>query len=154
MSGPISTFLFKSDRIRHLGRFLVSNLLLASFIIEKLGAAWEMGIDVFVDSAFHFDTNSDSTSRVDVDPDAEWYVVNVHCKSSTVVYPLLLCFPLRGRIQRKTWFIWDLMPEMTITTLCPLQSRLQHSYHLPWATLSRVDRNPTPESTLSPSQRL
>jgi hypothetical protein len=35
-------------------------------------------------------------------------------------------------------------------TLCPLQSRLQHIYHgQPYA---RVDLNPMPESTLSPSQ--
>jgi hypothetical protein len=37
-------------------------------------------------------------------------------------------------------------------TLCPLQSRLQHIYHgQPYA---RVDLNPMPESTLSPSQGL
>jgi hypothetical protein len=37
-------------------------------------------------------------------------------------------------------------------TLCPLQSRLQHIYHgQPYA---RVDLNPAPESTLSPSQGL
>jgi hypothetical protein len=35
-------------------------------------------------------------------------------------------------------------------TLSPLQSRLQHIYHVqPYA---RVDLNPMPESTLSPSQ--
>jgi hypothetical protein len=37
-------------------------------------------------------------------------------------------------------------------TLCPLQSQLQHIYHRrPYA---RIDLNPLPESTLSPSQRL
>ncbi len=37
-------------------------------------------------------------------------------------------------------------------TFCPLQSRLQHIYHgQPYA---RVDLNPMPESTLSPSQGL
>jgi hypothetical protein len=45
------------------------------------------------------------------------------------------------------------MPELTLTsTLCPLQSRLQHIYHgQPYAS---VDPNPMPESTLSPSQAL
>ncbi len=45
------------------------------------------------------------------------------------------------------------MPELTLTlTLCPLQSRLQHIYHgQPYA---RVDLNPRPESTVSPSQGL
>jgi hypothetical protein len=37
-------------------------------------------------------------------------------------------------------------------TLCSLQSRLQHNYH--GQTYARVDFNPMPESTLSPSQRL
>jgi hypothetical protein len=37
-------------------------------------------------------------------------------------------------------------------TLCPLQSRLQHSYHCqPYV---KIDLNPVPELTLSPSQRL
>jgi hypothetical protein len=36
-------------------------------------------------------------------------------------------------------------------TLCALQSRLQHIYQ---ATHARVDLNPMPESTLSPSQGL
>jgi hypothetical protein len=37
-------------------------------------------------------------------------------------------------------------------TLCPLKSRLEHIYHgQPYA---RVDLNPMPESTLSPSQGL
>ncbi len=59
-----------------------------------------MGIEeVFLDPAIHFDTNSDSTSRVDVDPDAEWHVVDVmYTKSSTsgLPPPPLFCFsPLR-----------------------------------------------------------
>jgi hypothetical protein len=37
-------------------------------------------------------------------------------------------------------------------TLCALQSRLQHIYH--GQPYTRVDLNPTPESTLSPSQGL
>jgi hypothetical protein len=37
-------------------------------------------------------------------------------------------------------------------TLCPLQSRLQHIYH--GQPNARVDLNPIPESTLSPSQGL
>ncbi len=37
-------------------------------------------------------------------------------------------------------------------TLCPLQSRLQHIYH--GQTYARIDLNPMPESTLSPSQGL
>jgi hypothetical protein len=36
--------------------------------------------------------------------------------------------------------------------LCPLQSRLQHIYH--WQPYARVDPNPMPELTLSPSQGL
>ncbi len=47
------------------------------------------------------------------------------------------------------------MPELTIymyLTLCKLQSRLQHIYHR--QTYARVDLNPMPESTLSPSQGL
>jgi hypothetical protein len=46
------------------------------------------------------------------------------------------------------------MPELTITSpyVHPLQSRLQHIYYgQPYA---RVDLNPMPESTLSPSQGL
>jgi hypothetical protein len=37
-------------------------------------------------------------------------------------------------------------------TLYPLQSQLQHIYH--WQPYARVDRNPMPETTLSPSQGL
>jgi hypothetical protein len=37
-------------------------------------------------------------------------------------------------------------------TLCPLKSRLQHVYH--GQLYARVDLNPMPESTLSPSQSL
>ncbi len=52
--------------------------------------------------------------------------------------------------------VWDLMGPYTGVdynlTLCPLHSRLQHIYHgQPYA---RVDLNPMPESTLSPSQGL
>jgi len=57
---------------------MLSYILLASFaIIEKLGAVWEMGIEVFVDSAFHTDANPDSTSCVDVDPGTERNVVDM-----------------------------------------------------------------------------
>ncbi len=46
----------------------------------------------------------------------------------------------------------DPMLELTITSIYPLQSPLQHIYHgQPYA---RVDHNPMPESTLSPSQGL
>ncbi len=66
--------ILKSD----LRRFLVRYLLLASFsFIEKLGAVWGMGIEVFVDSAFHTDGNPESTYRVDVDPGTERNVVDM-----------------------------------------------------------------------------
>ncbi len=45
--------------------------------------------------------------------------------------------------------VWDRMQELTI---CSLQNRLQHIYHRqPYA---RVDLNPMPELTLSPSKGL
>jgi hypothetical protein len=76
----------------------------------------------------------------------------IHCYyfSSTV---FCLCVGERTTvlywIQRKTWFYAGIDYNLT---LCPLQSRLQHVYHgQPYA---RVDLNPMPESTLSPSQGL
>ncbi len=36
-----------------------------------------MGIEVFVDSAFHTDANPNNTSRVDVDPGTERNVVDM-----------------------------------------------------------------------------
>ncbi len=53
-----------------------------------------MGIEVFVDPAFHFDTNSDSTSRVDVDPDLEWHIVVVMytINIQPLAYPPLFMF--------------------------------------------------------------
>ncbi len=58
----------------------------------------------------------------------------------------------RGQIQRKTWCMGTYAGVDYNLTLCPLQSRLQHIYHgQPYA---RVDLNPVPESTLSPSQGL
>ncbi len=45
------------------------------------------------------------------------------------------------------------MPELTITSpYVHSKSRLQHIYH--WQHYARVDLNPMPESTLSPSQGL
>jgi hypothetical protein len=44
-------------------------------------------------------------------------------------------------------WVWDLTPELTITSPHRLQSRPQHKYHgQPYA---RVDLNPMPDSTLS-----
>ncbi len=65
------------------------------------------------------------------------------------------CARARGRIQRKPWCMDGSHGtyagvDYNHHTLCPLQSRLQHIYHgQPYA---RVDLNPMPESTLSPSQ--
>jgi hypothetical protein len=57
----------------------------------------------------------------------------------------------RGRIQRKAWCMGPYagVDYSCNLTLCPLQSRLQRIYHgQPYA---RVDLNPMPESSLSPS---
>ncbi len=63
---------------------------------------------------------------------------------------LILCAALRGRIQRKTWRMEPYVEADYNFPLCPLQSRLLHIYHgQPYA---RVDLNPMPKSTLSPSQ--
>jgi hypothetical protein len=57
-----------------------------------------------------------------------------------------------GRIQRKTWCMGPYAGVDLNLTLCPLQSRHQHIYHgQPYA---RVDLNPMPELSLSPSQGL
>ncbi len=72
---------------------------------------------------------------------------------------ILLPFVFQRPNPKKKYGVWDPMSEMTITItfhshLCPLQSRLQHTYHgKPYA---RVDRNPLTKSTffLFPSQEL
>ncbi len=57
-----------------------------------------------------------------------------------------------GGIQRQTWCMGSYVGVDYNFTLCPLQGRLQHTYHgQPYA---KVDLNPMPESTLSPSQGL
>jgi hypothetical protein len=57
-----------------------------------------------------------------------------------------------GRIQRKTWGVWDPMPELTRTSPVPSNIRLQHIWHgKPYA---RVDLSTIPASSLSPSQGL
>ncbi len=57
-----------------------------------------------------------------------------------------------GRIQRETWCMGPYAGADYNLTLCLLQSRLQHIQHgQPYA---KVDLNPVPESTLSPSQGL
>jgi hypothetical protein len=58
----------------------------------------------------------------------------------------------RGRILRKTWCMGPYAGVDYNLTLCPLQIRLQHIY--PGQPSARVGLNPTPESTLSPSQGL
>ena len=54
----------------------------------------------------------------------------------------------RGRIQRKTWCMRPYAGVDYNLTLCPLQ----HTYH--GQPNARVEVNPIPESTLSPSQWL
>jgi hypothetical protein len=57
-----------------------------------------------------------------------------------------------GRIRRKTCCMGPYAGADYNLFLCTLQSRLHHIYHRqPYA---RVDLNPMPESTLSPSQGL
>jgi hypothetical protein len=70
-------------------------------------------------------------------------------RTTCTPFPLSWGLDCIGRIQR------DPMPELTndhSLTLCPLQSQLHHIYH--GKPYSRVDLNPKPESTLSPSQGL
>ncbi len=55
----------------------------------------------------------------------------------------------RALKEKNAWYVR--MPELNLT-LCRLQSRLQHICH--GQSYARVDLNPMPESTLSPSQGL
>ncbi len=58
----------------------------------------------------------------------------------------------RDCIQRKTWCIGPYVGVDYNVAVCRLQSRLQHIYHgQPYV---RVDLNPVPELTLSPSKGL
>jgi hypothetical protein len=58
-----------------------------------------------------------------------------------------------GGIQSKTWCMGSYAGVDYNLTLCPLQSRLEHIYH-GRQLYTKVDLNPMPESTLSPSQGL
>jgi hypothetical protein len=73
-------------------------------------------------------------------------------KNFTYSDVVLICFVHRGRIQRKPWCMGPYAGVDYNLTLCPRKSRLQNIYH--GQPFARVDLNPMPESTLSPSQRL
>jgi len=72
------------------------------------------------------------------------------------MYSVVVCYLFMNfncdRIQTKTWCLGPIAEVDYDLTLCPLQSRLQHIYH--GQLFTRVDLNPIPESTLSPSQGL
>ncbi len=58
---------------------------------------------------------------------------------------------IRGRIKKKHG-VWDPMPKLTVPSPYVHSGVDSHMYH--WQPYARVDINPMPESTVSPSQGL